>query len=340
MEKSVLLIQENSFHLGTGQVPSDRLSEQDQDRSRDLWLSDRFRVSERLNLQGDLAWQHYTKTRDIKLFGDYIPPTTQIFPENYERSIVAPRLGAAYAIGGGATLRAAYQKWLRPASYNSLLPVATAGIPLDDSLVLAGGTLSRTRGQLDWELSPAWFITAFADRRNVDNLNSPLDGVLNTRLDVTKVNRLQQKNFANLAAPDQLEDTPIFARGTASSGGLTANHVLTRNFAAYLGYANTHSLNTSTKYQGNQIPFLPAHRATLGLTWAGDQRVTVSTQAVWRSARFSDEANLLPLAAGWDMTLKLHWESSDKRWSIEAYAGNLFKRNTEDLIGANLVARF
>jgi hypothetical protein len=51
------------------------------------------------------------------------------------------------------------------------------------------------------------------------------------------------------------------------------------------------------------------------LTWAGDQRMIVSAQAVWRSARFSDEANLVPMSAGWDMTLKLHWESQDKRWT-------------------------
>jgi Flp pilus assembly protein TadD len=339
--KKITQTQETAFHLGLKPVPWDRLGDtRDQDRSRDFWLSERFSASERFNLQGDLAWQQYSKNRDMVDFYNIVPPVTKSLTENYERAFLAPRLGAAYALGGGAMLRGAYQKWLRPASYNSLASIATAGIPLDDALVLPGGILSRTRGQLDWELSPAWFITAFADRRKVDNLNSPRDGVLNTRPDATNLDRLRQTRLANLAAPDQLEATPIFARGTASSAGLTANHVLTRNFAAYLGYVNTHSENTSTKYQGKQIPYLPEHRATLGLTWAGDQRVTASTQAVWRSARFSDEANLTPMSAGWDMTFKLHWESADKRWSAEGYAGNVFKRNAEDLIGANLVVRF
>jgi hypothetical protein len=40
------------------------------------------------------------------------------------------------------------------------------------------------------------------------------------------------------------------------------------------------------------------------------------------------------------MTLKLHWESQDKRWNVETYAANLFKGNVEDLIGVNLVVRF
>ena len=62
-------------------------------------------------------------------------------------------------------------------------------------------------------------------------------------------------------------------------------------------------------------------------------------QAVWRSARFIDEPNPPPLTAGLGMTLKLHWESEDKRWNVEAYAADLLKRNVEDLIGASLILR-
>lgn len=340
MEKNNKLSEENFFHIGVGIVPSDSLDLRDEDRSRHIWLSDRFHASERLNLQVDLAWQHYTKKRDIDIYRDRIPPETQSFPEDYHQSIVAPRLGATYNLGNGATLRGVYQKWLRPASFNSLAPVATAGIPIDDSLVFAGGTLSRTRGQLDWELSPSWFMTAFADYKKVENLSSPLDGVLNTRADVTNLNRLRQKSITNLAAPDQLEATPVFSRGTVNSAGATFNHVLSRNFAGYFGYINTHSENTSTTYDGMEIPYLPEHRATLGLTWASDQRLIVSNQAVWRSERFRDEGNRIALSKGWDMTLKLHWESVDKRWNVEGYAANLFNRDAEDLFSMNFIVKF
>ena len=334
------LIQENFFHIGTGVVPSDRLAVHDRDRSRDIWLSDRFRANEHLNLQGDLAFQHYTKTRDINIYRDRVPPATQIIPETHDRSFVALKLGAAYTMDNDAILRGAYQKWMRPASYNSLAPVATAGIPIDDTLVYSGGALSRVRGQLDWEFSPTWFLNAFADRKEIDNLNSPLDGVLNTRADVSNLDRLRQKSIPNLAAPDQLEAVPIFARGTVSSGGITLNHVLSRSLAGYFGYTNSQSRNTGTAFGGKAIPYLPKQRATLGLTWAGDQRITVSAQAMWRSERFADEANLVPLTADWDMNLKLRWESADKHLSVEGYAANLFRRNAEDLMGVNLIARF
>jgi hypothetical protein len=48
----------------------------------------------------------------------------------------------------------------------------------------------------------------------------------------------------------------------------------------------------------------------------------------------------MPLDSGWDMTLKLHWESADKSWMVKGYAANLFKRDVEDLVGINLMVRF
>jgi hypothetical protein len=85
---------------------------------------------------------------------------------------------------------------------------------------------------------------------------------------------------------------------------------------------------------------VPKHRATVGLIWAGDPRMIESAQAVWRSERFTDAANLTPLASGWVMTLKLNWESADKRWTVEGHAANLLKRDVANLLGVNLIARF
>jgi Flp pilus assembly protein TadD len=335
------------LHLPSQTVPADRIIDNASDRSRDIWISDRFRVNDRLNLQGDLAWQHYTHasvidTTKYQIFTNgVVRAFTGTTTENLDRSIFSPRLGAAYALGDGATLRGAYQKWLRPASFNTLMPVSTAGIPLDDGLVYPGGTLSRYRGQVDWEASPAWFVTAFADRKQVDNLVSPASGlVLNTRPDVTSLFRLRQSSVTNFAASDLLEQPPIFSAGTATSGGFAVNHVFSRNLAGSMSYANTSSENTSAKYLGKEIPYLPKHRASFGLTWAGDQRITATTQAIWRSSRFSDEANLNRLAANWDMGVSLHWESEDKRWTVEGYALNLLNSGVEKLVGVNLIAKF
>ena len=132
----------------------------------------------------------------------------------------------------------------------------------------------------------------------------------------------------------------MFSRGTVSSVGATINHVFSNTLAGYFGYANSYSENTGLKYSGKAIPYLPQRRATLGLTWVGEQRLLLSAQAVWRSERFADEANLRPLAAGWDMSLRLHWETADKRWAVDSYATNLLKPDAEKIVGVNLVARF
>lgn len=340
MKKTNTLLQENFYHLGQGVVPSDHLTLDDKDHSQALWFSSYHRTSERLILQGDLAWQRYTKTRDITILRDRQPPITQLLAEDYGQTVLAPRLGASYALGNGGIVRAAWQKWLHPASYSALSPVATAGIPIDDSLVNPGGLLTRSRAQLDWELSATQFLTVFADHKSADNLSSPLDGVLNTRSDVSNLDRVRQNNLANLAAPDQLEVKPVFSRGTVSSVGTTFNQVLARTLAAYLGYANTRSENTGAQNSGKLVPYLPQHRATLGLTWAGEQRVLLSAQTVWRSERYADEANLLPLASGWDLTLRVRWEAMDKRWAADAYATNLLKPDAERVFGVNLVGRF
>lgn len=340
MEKTNTLLQENFYHLGQGVVPADHLTLDDKDHSQALWFSSHHRTNERLILQGDLAWQRYTKTRDIAILRDRQPPVTQLLAEDYGQTVLAPRLGASYVLGNRATLRAAWQKWLHPASYSALSPVATAGIPIDDSLVNPGGLLTRSRAQLDWELSATQFFTVFADHKSADNLSSPLDGVLNTRSDVSNLDRVRQHNLANLAAPDQLEVKPVFSRGTVRSFGTAFNQVLARTLAAYLGYANTRSENTSLQYSGKLLPYLPQHRATLGLTWAGERRMLLSAQTVWRSERYADEANMSPLVSGWDMTLRVHWEAMDKHWAVDAYATNLLKPDVERVFGVNLVGRF
>ena len=149
-----------------------------------------------------------------------------------------------------------------------------------------------------------------------------------------------RSSSANLAAPDTLEAASVFARGRASSVGLGSNLVLSRRLAATAGYVNTRSDNTGLEYPGNALPYLPRHLAKFGLNWASDAHWMLGAQALWRAARFSDEANTARLPPGWELALRLHWESQDKRWSVDAYAANLLRRDLANLLGVNAVLRF
>ena len=340
MAKNYTQINEKFLHSGVGIIPADIVLLQEENHSDDLWFSSRIKAKEGLNFQFDLARQHFVIARDIDTTRYNQAPPRILYAEDDDRVYLAPRWGASIAMGGGATLRYAWQRWLRPASFNTLSPVATVGIPVDDSMLNPGGRLARWRMQLDWERSADRFVTAFVDHREMDNLTSSLEGVVNKRPDTANLNRVRQGALSNLAAPDQLEATPVFSRGTVSSVGATVNQVLTRTLAGYLGYGNSNSENTSVQYKGNAIPYLPQHRATVGLTWTGVQRMLLSGQAVWRSERFADEANLTALRSGWDMSLRVHWETMNKRWAVDGYVVNLLKPDVERVLGMNLVARF
>jgi hypothetical protein len=66
----------------------------------------------------------------------------------------------------------------------------------------------------------------------------------------------------------------------------------------------------------------------------------VSTQAVYRSTRFSDETNQLKLEPGWDMQVRAYVEFDRKRWSLEAFALNLLKKDASDVFGVIVNYRF
>ena len=59
------------------------------------------------------------------------------------RHVLSPRLGTVLQPTPGATLRLAYQDWLRPLSVSTLTRVETAGIAVEDRLVEAGGRHKR-----------------------------------------------------------------------------------------------------------------------------------------------------------------------------------------------------
>ena len=68
--------------------------------------------------------------------------------------VVTPRVGVVWQPAAGTTVRMAYQDWLRPLSVSTLTSVETAGIPVEDRLVEAGGRHKRAVAQLAMELGP------------------------------------------------------------------------------------------------------------------------------------------------------------------------------------------
>lgn len=296
------------------------------------YLAARWGRSGTAQLDGGLYWQRHRQDReDLTAFEHY----------RFKDSRLYPRLGLVVPLAPTALLRGAYQAWRRPAAFNTLSPVATAGMPLPDQFALPGGEQRHLRLQAEWEMTPKHFLMGFAETLRVDNIAfNAFDAAENQRQDLARLDRLRQSERAlNLAGLEALEDRPVFVKGRVEQIGLSANALLRHDLAAQAGLVLAHGENTSSWFKGLDLPYLPRRRAGAGITWTVAPAWRVQAQAVWRSARFADEANANALRAGWDGTLKATWMSPARNLHVEAFAANLGRKDLDPFLGLALVWR-
>ena len=143
-----------------------------------------------------------------------------------------------------------------------------------------------------------------------------------------------------LPHPEILEAAPVFYQGRTVTSGIAANRRITGHLAGYANYLYTQSENTGTGYIGFKLPYLPRHRVGTGIAWTGDNRLSLGSHWVYRSLRYTDEAHTGSLPGGWDLTLKAGWHTADKRLQMDAYAANLLKKDSADVVGVNVEWRF
>ena len=330
------LTRDSALHPDTYTVPQENLDQTDRDRSSTVYAMVRW-GGPALRVDAGVAWTDYSKDRDILA---HVASGDVPLQESFSRRKADPMLGVAWRMTPAMLARVACRRWARPASLDTLAPVAIAGIALDDQLVFAGGTLEQCRGQWEWTASERTFTTLFAERVRTRNLVSPLDGVQNTGADVSNLDRLRNRAISAPPKPDLLEDIPVYGEGIARRAGLTIEHILTPRIGVRAHYTFTDSENTAPAFEGRLIPYLARHNVNLGLTWAPGWRTFVTAQAVYRSERFADEANRARLSPGWDAQVNVYCETRDKRWAAEIYAANLFKKEASDLFGIVVSYRF
>lgn len=248
-----------------------------------------------------------------------------------------PRVGFAWTPGGYG-LRAAWQRWRQPASPSTLGPVATAGIPIDDRLVAAGGRAERSAVQGFVELGRHGFLTLGYDDIEVRNL-----GGLGFRIPVPQVqfvDLLRNQQLVNVNNTDLLEDRPDFDAGRVRTASIAANWMLGPEWSFAARYQHTRNRATIFVRDDNgaivsstddaRVPFVPERLATVGLTWVSPWRIYLSAQAVHRSERFADRDNSQLWRADTTGTVAVFWEAADKRWIVGAGALNLGSKVRDD----------
>jgi tetratricopeptide (TPR) repeat protein len=332
-------VRDADFHFEGSTVAPDAVDFTDRDRSSAVYG---FVRAGGPAFQWELGggWRDYRKDRDIAVSrGESGGGAVQV-TETYRRRGGDPLAGVTWRFAPSMAVRAACRRWVRPIALDTLGPVAVAGMPLDDQLVLPGGVLEQCRAQWEWSDSRATYASARVERTRVRNLVSPLDGVLNAQSDVTNLDRLRNRVLAQPPKPDVLEDVPVYGEGVARRAGVALERLLAPGIAARAYYTYTESENTDPAMRGLLIPYLPRHQATVGASWAPGHHAFVTAQAVYRSRRFADALNAQPLAPGWDAQLDAFIETADKRWSVEGFAGNLLKKDVSDVFGIVVSYRF
>ena len=242
---------------------------------------------------------------------------------------VTPRVGLVWQPASGTTVRMAYQDWLRPLSVSTLTSVETAGIPVEDRLVEAGGRHKRTVAQVGMELGASTFLSVRADRLRVRNPGTV--GVDLRTPSLPFLEEMRNTQLVNLSNTDLLEGSPSFDAGTLRTLGSGVNHMFSRRWSAYAKYLYQGSESRSYDAEAavGRIPYIPRHTAVLGATWVSPQRFYVSGRAVYRSERFEDKQNLTRIAPGWSVDLMGFWESQDKRWVVGMAAMNLWAPHSD-----------
>jgi tetratricopeptide (TPR) repeat protein len=333
--------QDSRFHFAGVLPPQEYLSQTDRDKARALHAIVRWSMPT-WRLEAGVAAHEYRKERDILVVRDLFPNQDVRFLELLKSRDVDPMLGVVWRFAPPALVRAACRRWLKPIAPDTLAPVAIAGVPLDDQLVFAGGRIEQCRVQGEWTISERTFAAAHVERSRTRNLLSGIEGaVLNTRTDLTNVDRLRNRLLPPPPRPDLLEDVPIYAEGIVRRANLAVERIVTRTLAARLHYSYTESENTDPLLpERYEIPYLARHQANVGLSWTPGRNFRLTAQAVHRSKRFADESNRIPLPAGWDAQFSAFVESGDKHWAVEIYGAQLLKKLDSDIFGIVASYRF
>ncbi len=296
-------------------------------RDREAYVSARH-DGEQVAVQFDLFSQHMRVRRSDFNTLDLLAPVAHFVIEDKSvqetPSELNPRVGVKWQPTPNQSLRLVGQRWRRPASVGQLASVDTLGINVNDRLPSAGGRYQRWRLQYDGESGQAGFLQAFVDHERVDN------GLAGERTAISDFELTQLESLRNrpevFSAQSEIEETPIFARGRVATVGVAANFLLGAQQAVSLRYlrrdAHQQGLNA-----GLRIPYLARDVLQLGSRWSLPGRWLLGAGAVYRGARFRDDANREALRAGWAFGLSAYWESADKRSAVQLILDNLLSNS-------------
>jgi outer membrane receptor protein involved in Fe transport len=205
--------------------------------------------------------------------------TTAVRHPDVSGTAVSPRAGILLNVAAGWALRGSVHGGFRAPSLNELYRPFRVG----NVLTLGNGALGRERligAEVGVNHAPTarftWRATAFLDE--------VMDPIANLTLSTTPALITRQRTNLGRAR----------VRGLSVDADYRPGPRLRVRGSYALTDARVTAFSASPEIEGNVLPQVPRHRATLGVDYPG-ARFTASVMARFESARFDDDQNRLRL---------------------------------------------
>ena len=148
--------------------------------------------------------------------------------------------------------------------------------------------------------------------------------------------------MGSLTRDDLLEfaNTPEYQGGDIKTFGLSINHFLTKRIGIFAKHITADSKNSGLTDAGKMIPYIPQYTNAAGLTWIHPMGWYFTGRLVYRSDRYTDEANTILRQADWDSAFDLYWQSKRKDWLFRFSVDDALKKNQDTQYTAEINFRF
>lgn len=314
------------------------------------WVQWRYRGEQGARVEVFLADHDYDKSTTVvseNIIPGQATRRAAFPPETYQKHRTDVRLGLAGKFADVTTLRFAWQDWIRPNGFNTLAPVADAGIPLADQYVLPGGRQQRVRGELEWNLAERSFFRVFAESMKVDNVSVLGSTTIDdSRKSLAELDVLQGARVKNLPTAESLDGRPFFQSGSIKQYGISFSHLLQNGLAFETAYVRAQTeRGVDDIVQDKPLPYIPKNRFTATLA-SSNGNWRWQAQAAYRGERYANDSEFSAVTGGagsllkaqWGLNGRFGWRSDGRQWEIDLFGDDLGQKSYQ--FGLQAVYRF
>jgi len=343
-ERDLLLASDSASDLSTSALFTDTtLSFGDIDKTQTLEAFYNIRKQAGNNWLLDYGLSGVYYQRDLRT--DLALPDLNLSDTETKRDhfgSLHPRLGGRYQFAPGRQLRIAYQDWLRTAAAATLAPLTTAGIPLRDVFVRAGGRERRLAIQLEWTWSPALYSSVLIDALDIKNSNLNSDFVAPAEANQVGKLRRSRGSLTGIII-DPINQTPEFSEGRIYNLRLVNEALLNRHYSLFATYDYFLSRDRSPDQEnpsraGREIPGIARHLVTVGGGWVSPAGLAAIVVFDWSDQSIEDyENNVANISAGgYSDEWLLRYESPLKHFEVQLFVDDLLQGDANRVYGSSL----